>query len=292
MCYQALPTAYSKVATPFLKWAGGKTRLLPHLLPLIPDAKDFDSYYEPFLGGGALFFRLEALGLLEGKRVVLGDFNPALMATYQAVRDDVSSVIEKLHAHARLHSAEYFSTIRDAVNAPVDESGTLGWTADRLIYLNKTCFNGLMRYSKAGRFNSGWGKRAAFKVDVVGLESASKALRGVTLVSGSYEGALALEGAAAGARSLVYLDAPYVPLKANSFTRYTADGFGSEEQVKLVKVARDLRDDGAHVILSNSDTPWTRELYHDFTLTRVLVGRPISQTPLGRARVGELVIST
>jgi DNA adenine methylase len=267
-------------ARPFLKWAGGKGRLLGQLLPRIPRAYDpaRHVYFEPFVGGAAMFFGLRP------RRAVLTDVNRELVDCYRAVRDDVEGVVRALGAH-RYETAHYYRTreVEPASLVPAER-------AARTIFLNKTGYNGLYRVNKAGKFNVPIGRYTNPLVcDAANLRACSQALQGVKLEVRDFEDVLAR----ARANDLVYFDPPYVPLSDTAdFTAYAAGGFGVAEQERLASVFRELARRGVHAILSNSDTTAVRRLYAGFRIDRVLVARAINSRPSRRGKVGEVVVRT
>lgn len=265
---------------PFVRWVGGKTQLLPRLLELAP--KEFNRYHEPFCGGAALYYALKP------KDAVLSDFNPRLMNAYRQVRDDVQSVISALRSFER-SSACYYDQ-RNALNA--ENMETLdAVSAARFIFLNKTCYNGLWRENASGGFNVPYGgdRKKAKHVDVSNLLECSIRLRDNTrLFCNDFE-FIAL---CADPGDFVYFDPPYIPVTATSFVNYKSTGFGYQEQVRLRDLALTLKDRGVHIMLSNSDTTLTRQLYSDerFTLHEVKARRSVNSNGAGRGRVGELII--
>lgn len=261
-----------------LRWVGGKTRLLPELVARMP--KRYGTYYEPFVGGGALFFRLAP------ERAVLADANADLILFYETVRADVEALIGLLEGHRTKHSKAYYYQIREDYNARTisDREST-----SRYKYLNATCFNGLWRVNKSGAFNVPMGDLKTPNIcDVAALRAASLTLREVEL---RHEDFL-VSTCDAMAGDFVYFDPPYVPLNPTSnFTTYTADGFGLEQQRELAATAFDLVERGVQVMLSNSDTPIVRELYRDFRIDTVRCGRSINSNGARRGAVNELIIT-
>jgi DNA adenine methylase len=268
------PAAERRPATPFLKWAGGKTSLLSELLKHVPPR--LRRYHEPFVGGGALFFAAAP------RRAVLSDSNGELIHCWQQVRDDVYGVLDALmdHVYERTHF-ERVRALDPARLAPAER-------AARFIYLNKTCFNGLWRVNRAGRFNVPFGRyRNPTFHDPALLLRASQALQGVEVVRAPFE--IALERASPG--DFVYLDPPYDPLsETSSFTSYTQDSFGWEDQKRLAAACLALDRRGVRFLLSNSATPRIRELYRRFEQRLVRAPRHISCKGEGRGRVEELLV--
>jgi DNA adenine methylase len=264
---------------PFVKWAGGKRALLPELLKRVPkNLGRFGRYFEPFVGGGALFFALQV------KAAMLADLNEDLVTTYMAVRDDVEGVIVSLQRHALDHSEDHYYDVR----ASIQDLDAVG-TAARFIYLNKTCFNGLYRVNKANRFNVPFGRYDNPKIcDADRLRVCSAALQGVPVYTADFRSVAAV----ARVGDFCYFDPPYVPLSASSnFTSYTRDKFTSADQVSLCELARSLKRRGVHVLLSNSSA--ARDLYSggDFVIEEVQCRRSVNSKAGGRGAITELLIS-
>ena len=275
------------MARPFVKWAGGKTQLLTELLAAAP--AQIETYYEPFLGGGALFFALQAQGRF--KRAVLSDSNEELINAYIHVRDHVEELIHALRVHERKYRsrdaearAEYYYTIR-AKRLTCDLGG-----AANLIFLNKTCFNGLYRVNSSGGFNVPHGRYANPMIcDEANLRAASEALSTVELRVGDFAEA----AAAAGTGDFVYFDPPYVPLSTTAnFTSYTSQAFHLADQQRLATTAESLARQGAAVALSNSGHPDVASLYRSeaFVLAVVAARRAINSDSSGRQPVPEYLI--
>lgn len=265
---------------PFVKWAGGKRQLMPEILKYVPEK--YGVYYEPFVGGGAVFF-----ALTHPKGAVLGDANKLLAGTYEVVRDDVESLIRVLSHHD--DSAETFAQIRDLMNSGRVKNGAT--LASWVIYLNRTCFNGLWRVNKSGGYNVPYdatriGKRMI--CDTINLRLASAALADTVVHASDF--AATVSSAKKG--DFVYCDPPYVPAGGYSdFTGYAKGGFGPDEQARLVECARKLKSRGVHVLLSNADVPEVRKLYKGFTLHPVRARRAINSKASKRGHVGELLIT-
>jgi DNA adenine methylase len=263
---------------PVLKWAGGKSRLLPHLLRLIPD--NFAAYHEPFIGGGALFFRLVGQG--RAQQVFLSDVNPSLIDVYLALRDCIDEVVEILRGH--VYERDYFYRIR----ALDPNDLTLAARAARIIYLNKTCYNGLFRENRSGQFNVPFGRYKNPTIcDEPNLRAASRALQGVDIARRNF--ATVLDVARAG--DFVYFDPPYHPLSSTAnFTAYDRKGFGLDDQRQLRDVFAALGERGVRVLLSNSDTPFIRELYQGFAIEQVFAARAVNSKANGRGKVAEVIV--
>lgn len=259
---------------PFLKWAGGKGQLLRQFQPLLP--RSYGRYFEPFVGGAALFF------FLRPNRATLTDINAELIDCYRAVRDRVEAVIDALGHHT--YDAAHYYRVRDLDPASL----SLPERAARTIFLNKTGFNGLYRVNSAGRFNVPFGRYVNPSIcNAPQLRACSAALQGVELeVRDFYH---VLDHAVAG--DFVYLDPPYVPVSSTaSFTSYSAGGFGLRDQERLAELFAELDKRGVQVMLSNSDVPEIPRLYKGFHIDRVEALRTINAKTDARGKVGEIVI--
>lgn len=273
-------------ARPFLKWVGGKTQLLFELMTVFP--KEVGTYYEPFIGGGAVFFALRARSWFS--KAVINDWNSELVDTYTTIREETEELIEILNRWTEVYQRDpkgFFLEIR----AKKPEFMVRVNRAARMILLNKTCYNGLYRVSKAGNFNSPFGDyENPLICDESNLRACAQALAGdVTIRQGDF--AQAVEGAVKG--DLVYFDPPYVPLtETSNFTSYTAVGFTAEDQRRLADTFRDLAQRGVSVVLSNSDTPLIRDLYKDFTIRKVGARRAINNVATQRGIVNEVLVTS
>lgn len=261
-------------AHPFLKWAGGKRALVGEIAQMLPPG-GFRDYYEPFLGGGAVFF---GLGSRRTQRSYLSDINENLMRCWQMIQTHTEDVITELKQHAKKHCKQHYLHTRaaDDIVYPVA-------LAARFIYLNKTCFNGLYRVNKRGIFNVPMGKyNNPLICDANNLRAAALALERTTLRSCSFSTISPSRG------DLVYCDPPY----DGTFTGYSVGGFTEDDQKLLRDAALGWAEAGAHVIVSNSDTPLIRRLWADWKLKVVVAPRSISCTAAKRGKVGELLISS
>ena len=270
------------IAHPPLKWAGGKTKLLSSILPLLP-AK-IGTYYEPFIGGGAVFFALAAEGRFERARI--SDINAELVNLYKVIQSKPQLLMEI----ARTFRVNKEDFLRVRANTPTNFSSLDAYLAARTVYLNKTCFNGLYRVNKKSEFNVPWGKYENPTLFVEeNILACSDALGQAEILQGDFEKMVwtARRG------DVVYFDPPYVPVsKTANFVGYAKDGFGPEEQERLRDVAKRLDNDGVYVLLSNSDTPFVRELYKGFRIAEVQAPRRVNSKGGGRGNVGELLIAT
>jgi DNA adenine methylase len=280
------PTAHRNIlpASPVLKWAGGKRRLLGQYEEHFP--QKFGSYFEPFVGGGAVFFWLHSFENLARKSVVLNDINPELVNLYKILKTDCESLIEKLALHHKHHGEEHYYRVRAKNHKrmkPVNR-------AARLLYLNRTCFNGLYRVNSKGQFNVPMGRyKNPLICDPKGLRAASAALQDTVISLGTYKDCTrsATQG------DFVYFDPPYVPLNTtSSFTSYTKENFGLKDQEELAETFAELAARGVKVLLSNSDTPLVRDLYKEFKQHSILAPRAINSKPDRRQKVSELLIES
>lgn len=263
-------------ARPVLKWAGGKTQLLPQILARLPER--IETYFEPFLGGAAVFFALAARDRFQ--RAVLSDRNPELVSVYRALQEDVEGVIRAL-SRMRHSETEYYRVRAASPRGLVQR-------AARIIYLNKTGYNGLYRVNRSGQFNVPFGSYKNPTIcDAENLRAAARALQRVEVVEADFEEVCRR----AGAGDAVYLDPPYVPLsKTASFTAYDRHPFGPSEHERLARVFAELGRRGVHALLSNSNTPETRALYSGFRAQKVKVARPINSRPNARGPIDELLV--
>lgn len=265
---------------PFLKWAGGKSRLAATIAARRP--LYYGTYHEPFVGGGALFFYLYRQGLV--RKAILSDINAELIFTYRAIRDHVERVIEILREFP--HDEKFYYELRRENPFTLD----LPHLAARMIYLNKTGYNGLYRVNSKGEFNVPFGryKRPRY-LDPDNLRAVSKALQSVELRCVSFEAILSWVEPG----DWVYCDPPYIPLSVTAnFTEYQPNGFDLNAHRRLRDVALQLYHNGVFVTLSNSNTEVTRELYGQspFEVEEVLAPRFISSKASSRGKVGELLI--
>lgn len=274
-------------AAPFLRWAGGKRRLLPTIVPSLPATFDHkkNRFYEPFVGGGAVMFYLgnpESTLQIPGSRLVINDINPDLIITYTVVRDNVEGLIKRLGKMAKNTSKSEFEVVKNQnPRSDVDR-------AARFVYLNKTCFNGLWRVNSSGEFNVPYGKiNSPVVCDEPLLRACSDRLQGAQIRLGSYVSAV--NDAKSG--DIVYIDPPYLPLSpSSSFSKYAKDDFGKLDHYALAGVIRGLSERGVYVMMSNSDAPLTRQIFGGLLELRGLdVTRSISAGASSRTKVGEVI---
>jgi len=268
----------------FVKWAGGKAQLLAQLTPLFP--KIFNRYFEPFVGGGAVFFYI--MQQFKPQKIMISDINAELINTYKMIRDDHEPLIQALKQHQHHHQAKgkaYYLTIR-ALHphelSPLER-------AARMIYLNKTCFNGLYRVNAKGQFNVPMG---AYKnpdiVQEAKLSCIAQLLQSVTITEMSFEHVVER----AQQNDFIYFDPPYYPLeKGKSFTAYTQYVFLEAQQQSLASVFKQLDKKGCLVMLSNSDTEFIKALYSDYSIHVVQASRMINCHGGNRGKIREVVVT-
>ena len=270
---------------PFVKWVGGKRQLLKQfrVLGLYPP-EDFNpmtnTYYEPFVGGGAVFFDLLP------KSAELSDLNNELVTTYNVIKNNVDELIDSLNRH--IYDKEYYLKVRAQ---KIEELSDIE-VASRFIFLNRTGFNGLYRVNKSGQFNVPFGRYNNPRIcDEENLRRVSDALQDVTIKHQDYK--YILKTAKKG--DFIYLDPPYYPINTtSSFTSYTAESFLEKEQTELRDTFVKLHKQGCFVMLSNSDTPLINELYSGFdgvTINKITAGRAINSKGSGRGKITEVLVT-
>ncbi|MBN2341960.1 MAG: DNA adenine methylase [Deltaproteobacteria bacterium] len=270
-----MPTASFDSPKPFLKWVGGKRQLMDHLVAALP--AHFNRYFEPFVGGGALFFELQPV------RAFLWDSNEELIDTYITLRDDVEGVIRHLKRH--VYQKEHYYEVRAKRVSRLSPQGR----AARMIFLNRTGFNGLYRVNQRGEFNVPFGRHANPRIcNEQNLRAVSKSLIGVDLRATSFEAVL--KNARKG--DFIYLDPPYIPLsKTSNFVAYQKHGFGLDNQEVLADVIEQLDQRGCYIMLSNSDVPWMKKRYRKFHIEKVSASRNVNSKATARGHVGELIVT-
>lgn len=252
-------------ARPVVKWAGGKRQLLHEIAPAIGRVEG--TYHEPFLGGAAVFLAVNP------GRAVLNDANPRLMTVYRGIRDDAEAVCGMLDGYAKAYNGmddygrkEMFLDIRDMFNTPGEDDVAY---ASELMFLNRTCFNGLYRENSKGGFNSPWGKQEEVRFDIDNIRRVSERLQDATLMCGDFADACA----DAKRGDTVFLDPPY----DGTFDTYVGGGFGRQGQERVASLFGELAERGCRVVLTNSDTPLTRELYGGYDMKVLDVKRMINR---------------
>ena len=271
------------VLKPILKWVGGKRQLLTEIVPLVP--KNPTLYVEPFIGGAAVLLNIQP------QQARINDFNEELINVYITVRDNPNELLKQLRVHEEKNSRDYYYETRALDREPSFKELTNVERAARIIYLNKTCYNGLFRVNAAGQLNVPYGR---YKHPNIVNEPAIRALStylnndDIDIRCGDF--ATTLEDLPEG--SFVYLDPPYMPISATSaFTGYTEGGFGYDEQVRLRDECIKLKEQGIAFLQSNSDCDEIRDLYDEFTIRTVQAKRAINRDGEGRGAVSEVLIS-
>ena len=269
------------LAAPVLKWVGGKRQLMGEIEKVLP--KTYTTYYEPFIGGGAVLFELQP------KKAVINDVNSELINLYNVIKDDVELLIEDLRKHE--NTSEYFYRIREMDrDRELYEKLSNIEKASRIVYLNKTCFNGLFRVNKSGEFNSPFGKyKNPNIVDEVTLRAVSKYFNkaDIKILNSDFE--KSLKGIRKG--SFVYLDPPYDPVSSSAnFTGYDKGGFNRDEQIRLKKLCDKLDKKGVKFLLSNSATDFIKDLYKDYNIKVVKAKRAINSNGNARGEVDEVLV--
>lgn len=271
----------NKLVTPVVKWVGGKRQLLPTLTPLLPER--FTTYCEPFLGGGAMLFWRQP------QRAIVNDINRDLILMYEVIRDDVEALINALETHR--NESEHFYEVRDwDRNRDFYNALTNVQKAARIIYLNKTCYNGLFRVNNAGEFNTPFGNyKKPNIVNAPTLRAVSNYFQKSETIFSCRDYAEVLAEIPRG--SFVYLDPPYDPVSNTAnFTGYSRGGFSREDQIRLRECCDDLNRRGIKFMLSNSSTDFIREQYASYNITIVQAKRAINSDAAGRGQVDEVVV--
>lgn len=272
-------------ARPIVKWAGGKRQLIDKLLELMPS--NYNHYFEPFVGGGALLFELMP------DNATINDINHELLAIYKSLgnEEDYKLMIQELEKHERLHSEEHYYEVREEDRNPHFQDLPNWKRASRAIYLNKSCFNGLYRVNANGYFNVPSGKKK--KVQTYDKENIEKLhnyfmTKKVTILEGDFT--KAVETAKAG--DFVYFDPPYDPFEdKKSFNSYTKFNFSKNDQKRLADLFYELANNGVYVMLSNHNTKFINELYHNYNIHVVEAKRMINADSNGRGNVEEVIIT-
>lgn len=274
--------AKNKLIVPFLKWVGGKRQLIPEIKKMLPKGIANRPYYEPFIGGGALFFELQP------KQAVINDYNEELINVYCVIRDNPNELIEDLKKHK--NTAEYFYEIRSLDRLPLFNNLTKVERASRIIYLNKTCYNGLYRVNNAGEFNSPFGKYKNPNIinePVIKAVSKYLNLNKIQISNSDYEVILR----DIPANSFVYLDPPYHPVSETSnFTGYIQGGWNESEQLRLRDVCNKLNANGVKFLLSNSASDFIKEIYSAYNIKTVQANRAVNSISSKRGQVDEFLI--
>jgi DNA adenine methylase len=271
---------------PYLKWAGGKRQLLPEIRKYLPSNVQDITYYEPFVGAGAVFFDLRP------NKAVINDYNAELIMSYRVIRDQAEELIRVLRDHEQKNSRDYYYEVRalDRDPAAFNRMGEVEKAA-RLIFLNKTCYNGLYRVNSRGLFNVPCGR---YTNPAICEETVLRAVHGylsaadIDITSGDFEDSIKTIGG----RSFVYFDPPYHSPDKTNFTGYQAGGFDETGQIRLRDIFVSLTKRGIPCLLSNADTPFIRELYQEkkLDIIRVPAKRAINSRAGGRGNINEVLI--
>ena len=267
-----------KETYPIVKWVGGKRQLMFELLKNMP--KSYNRYFEPFIGGGALFFELQP------ENAYISDMNEELINLYSVVRGSVYELIVDLNKHEV--SKEYFLEIRNLDRTDEYKNLSNVQRASRFIYLNRTCFNGLYRVNSQGQFNVPFGNYKNPRiVDKNNLLNCSELLKNTEINCSDFSEILTKVKKG----DFVYFDPPYVPLnETSSFTSYTKDGFDMDMQFKLREVCDELDSMGVMFMLSNSDTKFVNELYSNYEIKKVFASRAVNANAEGRGKITEVLV--
>jgi DNA adenine methylase len=273
----------NELVRPFLKWAGGKGQILPQLKTHLPET--FDTYFEPFIGAGALFLNLQH------KKCMIGDTNEELLNCYQVIRDKVEELIQLLEIHKQKNTEEYFYQIR-----LMDRDNSFKLIPDveraaRIIFLNKTCFNGLFRVNAQGQFNVPYGRYTNPNIsDTIVLRAVGSYLKEneIQIVHGDFETTLSK----AKKGDFIYFDPPYDPVSVTaSFTGYDVNGFGKNEQLRLKQYFDELHRRGCKVMLSNAYTDFICNLYQEYNQVAISANRAINSKADRRGAVDEVLVT-
>lgn len=268
---------------PFTKWTGGKRQLLPVIRELMP--KNYNRYFEPFVGGGALFFDLAP------KDAVINDFNAELINCYQQIKDNPQELIEILKVHQEYNSKEYYLDLRSADRDERIDMMSEVQRAARILYMLRVDFNGLYRVNSKNQFNVPYGRYKNPKIVDENLVSAISTYLNnnkIEIKKGDFEKAVldVQQG------DFVYFDPPYIPLSETSaFTSYTHEGFSYDDQVRLRDAFKRLSDTGAYVMLSNSSSALVEELYKDFNIHYVEATRTNGAKSSSRGKISEIIVT-
>ncbi len=272
----------NRLVTPFLKWVGGKRQLINELTNYLPKGINSYEYIEPFVGGGALFFHLQS------KKATINDLNSELINVYLMIKNNLEELISELTKHK--NSTEYFYSIRSLDRDYSFNDLSNVFKASRVIYLNKTCFNGLYRVNNSGEFNSPFGNyKNPNIINEPTLRAVNKYLNenDIKVFSLDYEKILTNLNE----KSFVYLDPPYHPLSnGNNFTGYVQGGWTFKDQIRLKNNCDKLNQNGIKFMLSNSSSEFIIDLYKEYNIKRIMANRLVNSDASKRGEVEELII--
>lgn len=271
----------NKLVTPFLKWVGGKRQLMPTIVTHLPKNINELTYVEPFIGGGAVLFHLQP------KNAIINDFNEELINVYEVIKNNLDELIEDLKKHKNEH--DYFYEIRSLDRNDNFKNLSKVERASRVIYLNKTCYNGLYRVNNAGEFNSPFGRyKNPNIVNEPTLKAVSKYLNSnnIMIKNGDYNDVLKTLDK----NSFVYLDPPYHPISESSnFTGYIQGGWDAFDQIRLREVCDELNAKGIKFLLSNSSAQLIKDQYTQYKIENVKANRAINSNGANRGEVDEVL---
>ena len=270
----------NKLVTPVLKWVGGKRQLITQITELLPSR--YATYYEPFIGGGAVFFHLQR------KKVVINDFNSELVNVYKTIQSDVEALIEDLKKHK--NESDYFYEMRALDRSDTFSELTNIEKASRVLYLNKTCFNGLYRVNRSGEFNTPFGRyKNPNIVNEITLRAVHEYLKTNDITILNQDFASIFDNIKK--NDFVYLDPPYDPVsKSSNFTGYNQGGFSTDDQIRLRELCDRLNKKGVKFLLSNSATDFIKEQYKNYQINIVQATRSINSNAKKRGAVDEVLI--
>lgn len=276
--------SYSPLAQPFLKWAGGKRQLIPAIKQYIP--RQYTQYYEPFIGAGAVLFSLQP------EKSIINDTNSELVNCYRVIKDNPTDLLTLCNQHKKNNSKDYYYKLRVQDRQPIFKALSPVERAARIMYLNKTCFNGLFRVNSKGQFNVPYGNYAnpcIANAAIIQAVSAFLNQRSVRICEGDFADAVST----AKKGDFIYFDPPYHPVSnTSSFTGYSSNGFGESAQERLKSVCDQLSDRGCYVLVSNSNASFIQALYSDsrYEIVKVKASRAINAVGSRRGKIGELLI--
>lgn len=274
----------NKLVAPVVKWVGGKRQLLPEIKKYSP--KKYNTYFEPFVGGGAVLFELQP------KNAIVNDINKELINLYSVIKNNVDDLIEKLSdTETYSNTSDCYYRVRELDREPQKYNKMTGVDrAARILYLNKTCYNGLYRVNSMGEFNSPFGSyKNPNIVNSITLKAVSKYFNesNIKFLNGDFEKTVKT----AKKDDFVYFDPPYAPIsKTSNFTGYNENGFGENEQIRLKELCDTLDKKGVKFLLSNSDCEFIRELYKDYNIVTIKAKRTINSNANNRGAISEVLI--
>lgn len=270
----------NKLVSPFLKWVGGKRQLIKTIENLIP--QNYTRYYEPFIGGGAMLFHLQP------RTAIINDSNSELINTYNVIKDNLEELVIDLKKHE--NNSEYFYSIRALDRSKEFDNLTNIQKASRIIYLNKTCYNGLYRVNNSGEFNTPFGNyKSPNIVNEITLKAVNRYLNENDIRILNLDFKISLRNIRRNA--FVYFDPPYDPVsKSSNFTGYVQGGFNESDQIRLKETCDSLNERGVKFLLSNSSTDFIRELYRDYQIINIKANRSINSVATKRGEVDEVLV--